>query len=280
MARTGEQQSPVYDTKSVHVTLDLIGLLLKTEGRLSLAGFSKSLGSVSPNKVFRTLATLETRNFISRNSRGEYQLGAEAFNLARGILSSKLTHDAFLPVMQQIASQSNEAMYLGSFSKGDVVLRDMVAGRQPVQVACCSGCSFTPTNEVGGYEQGGNSGTMRLFVDTDSVKPDVTALTALLETGKGTPAIALVMLVPNFRLVGEKKEQLLQILSRTIAARAGELPPSAPHITADRPSTTHDKSDTPLPPSRTPRIIRKPSCSSSSSQPYRKAEVHHGSARI
>ncbi len=280
MARTGEQQSPVYDTKSVHVTLDLIGLLLKSEGRLSLAGFSKNLGSVSPNKVFRTLATLETRNFISRNSRGEYQLGAEAFKLARGILSSKLTHETFLPVIQQIATQTNEAMYLGSYSKGDVVLRDMVAGRQAVQVACCSGCSFTPANQVRGHEQGDKNGTMRLFVDTDSVKPDVTALTALLEAANGTPAVALVMLVPNFRLAGEKQEQLLQILSRTIAALPGELQPAIPHLTADRPATAREKPDSPLPPSPTPRITRKPNGSSSSSQPYRKAEVHHGSARI
>lgn len=280
MARTGEQQSPVYDTKSVHVTLDLIGLLLKSEGRLSLAGFSKSLGSVSPNKVFRTLATLETRNFISRNSRGEYQLGAEAFNLARGILTSRLTHDTFLPVMQQIVSQTDEAMYVGSFSKGDVVLRDMVAGRQPVQVACCSGCSFTPTNEIRANERGGKNGRMRLFVDTDSVKPDVTALTTLLEAANGTPAVALVMLVPNFRLAGEKKEQLLQILSRTIVSLLAGMQPTIPHATADRPATAREKPDSPLPSSPPPRIIRKPNGSSSSSQPYRKAEVHHGSARI
>lgn len=234
METADEKNGSAYDMKAVHFTLDLIELFLETKGHLSLAGFSRRLASSNINKVFRVLTTLEARNFICKDGKGEYMLGTGAFNMARGILDVGLTKENYLPVLQELADITRESAYLGSVNQGEVVLRDMIDGDQKVRVASCIGCCYRPSGEADATTPGQDGNISRVYIDQDSVRPDVTALTVLVDLPAGMPTAALALLVPNHRFKADKSIPLLL----AGAARLSELVGMAPDQT--HPQKRHD----------------------------------------
>lgn len=275
MKMTDGQNNTVYDMKGVHFTLDVIELFLKTNGRFTLSGFAKNLSGTNKNKVFRVLSTLESRNFISRNSRGEYTLGGSAFHMAQKIFASGVTRENYLPVLQRIADASHEAVYLGVLNGGELFLRDMVDSTQAVCVASCIGCSFKPSHEISLPKEESGRG-FRLYIDSDAVTHGVTALTAVIDSCHGVPSLALVMLVPAFRGEPRQLEKLIPIIS----AEAREFA-SFIQLATPRQSVKEIQVQERL----TVGDLNKPYGMNNNktlrcSTPYRKAEVNHGRANV
>lgn len=275
MKLTDEENNTVYDMKGVHFTLDVIELFLKTSGRFTLSGFAKSLCGANKNKVFRVLSTLESRNFISRNNRGEYTLGGSAFHMAQKIFASGVTQESYLPVLQKIAGASHEAVYLGVLNAGELFLRDMVDSVQAVRVASCIGCSYRPSREISLPKQYvGRS--FRLYIDNDAVTHGVTALTAVIDSSHLVSSLALVMLVPGFRAEPKQLEKLIQIISAEASDFSKFMQLATPGRSLKEMQVQERVTGTLI----NKRCSKNNNQSSRCSTPYRKAEVNHGRANV
>lgn len=273
MITAAEKTGSVYDMKAVHFALDLIELFLETKGHLSLAGFSRRLASPNINKVFRVLTTLEARNFICKNVKGEYMLGAGAFNMARGILNVGLMKENYIPVLQELADTTHESAYIGTVSQGEVVLRDMIDGDQKVRVASCIGCSYRPSGEALAATSNQNENISRIYIDHDCVRPDVTSMTVLINLPDGMPSAVLALLVPNHRAQ-------LEVFVPQILAGAARLSRLTGMDTGQTGTRKQQDNQAPDSFSHQYYLNSKAGAFIDCCKPYGKAEVNHGRATV
>lgn len=98
-------------------------IVSRTRDGISVAGLADSLG-VDRAIAYRIVATLEARDLVSRNTRGQIFIGGGVIALASG-LKPQLSAIVF-PHLQELAGQTNATAYL-SIAQGDDCVVTLVA---------------------------------------------------------------------------------------------------------------------------------------------------------
>ena len=219
MAASAGKFTHKYEMQNVQFVLDILHLLTVSPSGEKLTTFVEKMTSASKYKVFRMLHTLETKDFVVRNSAGDYHLGPAAFSLARGILSDQGKASKLRPVLEDLGAATGEAVYLARVKEAEALLIDVVETRQVVRAISCLGSSFPVT----GGRLLEESSICRIYGAEETLLADVATLSAVFAPQHELRQTALVVAVPacrfnEARLAGE----LLPLLSRC-ARELGEM---------------------------------------------------------
>lgn len=132
----------LYSVQAVEKALDILEVLTRETRPITIPFLAEEF-SLSRNKAFRLLATLENRGLVEREeSTGCYQLGLSAAELAQKVLRNvsliKIAH----PVIEHLARKHDEAIYLTVLTGDEVLFLDMVDCVQQIKAAPLVGERF------------------------------------------------------------------------------------------------------------------------------------------
>lgn len=231
------KEKSAYSVQTVDKALDLLEALADDVPPATLPNLAERL-ELSRNKVFRLLATLESRGLVVREEgSGVYRLGVSSVALAQRFISSASIIRHAHPVMEELVRKHDEAVYLTVLLGDEVLFLDMVDCWQNVKTTPMVGRKFPFfTNAAGKVLKALESQEIleKLFKRRGKVKglPDMqtlgTELTAIREKGvaveqgglgEGVVTVAvtirdyagkvigaLAMLGPSFRMLSDRIE--------------------------------------------------------------------------
>ncbi|MSM41632.1 MAG: helix-turn-helix domain-containing protein [Geobacter sp.] len=131
-----------YSVQTVEKALDLLEALTDETPPPTLPNLAERLG-LSRNKVFRLLATLESRGLVEREEgSGVYRIGLSSVALAQRFISSASLIKHAHPVMEELARKHDEAIYLTVLLGDEVLFLDMVDSLQNVKTTPMVGKRF------------------------------------------------------------------------------------------------------------------------------------------
>ncbi len=130
-----------YSIQSVENALRILEAIGDAGGEVRIAQLSAKLG-MAKGKVFRLLATFEAMGYVEQASTGKYRLGLPAFAMGQKFISGMELLQEARPVMEELARELDEAVYLAVPEGRDVLLLDMVNTTQKVAIisllgTCC-----------------------------------------------------------------------------------------------------------------------------------------------
>lgn len=136
------RENGAYSVQAVVKAIDLLEVLANDSSGATLRVLAKKL-ELTQNKAFRLLATLEDKGLVELNSESKsYALGVQSFEMAQHILKSanliRLAH----PVMESLARQLDEAVYITVANNNEVLFLDMVDSFQQIKTADLVGKRF------------------------------------------------------------------------------------------------------------------------------------------
>jgi DNA-binding IclR family transcriptional regulator len=131
-----------YFIKSVNNALELLEQFNVDSDELGVTELSKRL-NLHKNKVFRLLATLETKGYIEQNKTTEnYRLGVKSLELGRTFIKQLGLVPPVKPFLKEIVRECNEMAYLGTIRQKYVVCLDVEEPNQAVKVTNHVGLRF------------------------------------------------------------------------------------------------------------------------------------------
>lgn len=131
-----------YSVQTVEKALDLLEALTDETPPPTLPNLAERLG-LSRNKVFRLLATLESRGLVEREEgSGVYRIGLSSVALAQRFINSASLIKHAHPVMEELARKHDEAIYLTVLLGDEVLFLDMVDCLQNVKTTPMVGKRF------------------------------------------------------------------------------------------------------------------------------------------
>lgn len=216
------EHAKVQSIQAVENVLDLMEVLADEEREeVQLGDLAQRLG-MSKTKTFRLLATLENRGYVEKGVRaGRYRLGPTVFDLGPRVLSSMRLLQAARPVMQRLAAETDEAVYLGLRSGEEVLFLDFVDTTQQVR-----GVSLLCRRYPLGQTAAGLviAPPRRDYCqDRNALGDGLSSLAVPIAHGKGATG-ALCLTGPSFRLPPQRLEALLPRLqegARVISSQQG-----------------------------------------------------------
>lgn len=193
--------------QSVSQVFELLNILANSKVKYTLSSLSDCLG-MSKNKMFRLLVTLEQRGVVERFGSGWYRFGGTAFALARRILVSESVLDHARPIMAKLAELLNESVYLATYKNGAALLQDMVDCTHVIKTASFVGAELPYLQETGKQYlpllQAKQKTSPGVLVDEGSLDTEITTVSAEFNDSRYSPAGALVVLAPSFRMTAER----------------------------------------------------------------------------
>jgi IclR family KDG regulon transcriptional repressor len=131
MVRRKEPRSVI---KAVNSALDLLEEFNGDKDELGVTELSKRL-NIHKNKVFRLLATLETKGYIEQNKATEnYRLGVNSLKLGQTFIKQFGLVPPVKPFLKEIVKQCNEMAYIGIIRQNSVICLDVEESNQVVKV--------------------------------------------------------------------------------------------------------------------------------------------------
>jgi DNA-binding IclR family transcriptional regulator len=122
-----------YLIQSVSRALDILEAFTREQGELGVTELSRKL-KLHKNNVFRLLATLETRGWVSQDrASGNYRLGLKTFEVASVFLRHLGLAAQARPVLERLAADTGETAYLAVLEGPWVVVVDAVETVQAVR---------------------------------------------------------------------------------------------------------------------------------------------------
>lgn len=132
-------QKNKYSIKSVEKALVVMEALSELEGAVNLSQLSKELG-MSKSFIFRLLATFERRGYVVQEKKsGKYRVGLSAYEIGQKFLLRMELLRKTKPLMQALARECNEAVYLAIVIHQEVLLLEMVDTAQQVKIIPLAG---------------------------------------------------------------------------------------------------------------------------------------------
>lgn len=120
--KSRKQASRLYPTPALEKGLDILELLASEPAGLSKSDVARRL-SRTVSEIFRMLLCLEERGYISQSRDGEhYRLTLRLFKLAQEHPPTKRMIAEALPIMQQVAHDTNQSCHLGVLEGGHIVI--------------------------------------------------------------------------------------------------------------------------------------------------------------
>lgn len=232
------RKAPDYSVKTVELILDILEILADDgEHPITPASLSAKL-SISRNKAYRLIATLESKGFIERDeSTCAYRLGLLSIALSQKILRHSMIIDHAHPIIEQLARKHDEAVYLTVLKGEEVVFIDMVDSSQPIKAASLIGSRFPlftnaagkllkalETSDLEGlFKQRGRNAkkidfssiiaelseirTKGFAVDHDGLGDGVISVAVAVRDYAGKVIGALTLLGPSVRLLSDRLER-------------------------------------------------------------------------
>lgn len=225
-----------YRVDSVEKAFDLLDAIC-AEGRdVRLSELSERLG-IHIVKVFRLLATLENRGLVTRGEDArKYRLGISAYEMGQKLMSGSEMMRKARPVMERLARECGESVYMVVPCQGRALILDMVDSCHQVKVAPLVGRRFPlQANSLGqvflawGQREGrcglgANASaefqerlaSMRKlgYAEEENALGDgVTSLGIPIFNAREQVVAALAIVGPAFRISSGRREELLHLLT-------------------------------------------------------------------
>jgi DNA-binding IclR family transcriptional regulator len=182
---------------------------------------------MNKTSIFRLLATFENRGYVEKEQKsGKYRLGISAYEMGQKFLSRMGLLRKAKPVIERLARECNEALYLAVPRGNEVLMLDMVDTMQQVKIIPLVGNRYPITKVSAGRVILAHSETHRASCNAAELSAIAAELKKIRETGGNvdqavlgegiaslaTPLIdaqgnvpgSLCMVGPEFRLTPEK----------------------------------------------------------------------------
>lgn len=144
------RQKESYSIQSVDNALDLLEALCEGEDEVRISQLSERLG-MNKTSIFRLLATLENRGYVEKQEKsGKYKLGLSAYEMGQKLLSRMGLLRTAKPVIEKLARECNEALYLTVPRGNEILLLDMVDTTQQVKIISLLGKRYPITGPSAG----------------------------------------------------------------------------------------------------------------------------------
>lgn len=213
-----------YTIQSVENALDLLAALSEADEEVRIARLSERL-KLGKAKVFRLMATLERRGYVERERTGVYRVGSGAFEMAQKLLSRFTLLGKAKPVMEALARNSDEAVYLGILRGQDVLLIEMIDTLEQIKVVSLLGQRYPAVSTAAGRALVEDDGRA-FFTDLGGLGDGIACLSAPVRNARGRVCCSLSLVGPDFRFSDERTARLLTLLVESadlISSRSGFL---------------------------------------------------------
>lgn len=232
-----------YYIQSVDNALQLLEAMSDSQQELHLSQLSDRVG-LNKSTVYRLLITFQRRGYIEQDSNSHrYRLGTSAFEVGQKCLSSMPLLDKARPLMDQLARQSGESVYLAIRKSDEVLLIGLADTAQQVKVTSMLGRRFPISKTAAGlvlaaFSKGELPTVVSLkglneirqhgvaIVDNDIAEGVVSIAAPLLDYNNRIQG-ALLIIAPDFRINQEqlrsKQSRLLLATAESISSRLGYL---------------------------------------------------------
>lgn len=217
MKMTGNQESK-YEVDNVSQAIILFQHILDNAGALNLTQLSKEM-SLTKNKAFRLLATLEQHRLVRKDPHNNYSIGYASLETARNVITKMSALDSVQPCLREVADLLNEATYYARLDRNSLLLVDFVDNRRPVKVASLIGRSIVLPNVPLRHVQLPKIGDRGdIMVDFGGFDPEVTAVIAPIDVqhidGKRG---ALVVIAPHcFMAIERINSEIIPVMQTVI----------------------------------------------------------------
>jgi IclR family transcriptional regulator, KDG regulon repressor len=230
------REKETYCIHSVENALALLEALCEEGEEVSLSGLSQRLGMTKAS-LFRLLATFENHGYVEREPGSrKYQLGMAAYEMGQKFLSHMSLLRKARPVMEHLARNLNEAIYLVVRRGNEVLFLDMADSTQQVKIAPLVGRRFPIEKTAAGKiflafatpdpspahtrgkntqsplistEEGAKIRRYGYCIDHGNIGEQTTCIATSLLKGSGEVAGVLALLGPEFRMGGDRIDQHL-----------------------------------------------------------------------
>ncbi len=128
------RQKKSYSIKVVEKALDILEAVSHEKTDFSISHIAKIL-DISRASTFRLMATLEHRGYVEKSSTSDkYHVGVTALETSQNLLMSLDLMNKAKPIMEKLARECDETVYLCIPKQDEILLLDMVTSSQKVQV--------------------------------------------------------------------------------------------------------------------------------------------------
>lgn len=128
-----------YDIQTVGYALDVLEQFYDSDIELGLTELCRRL-KLQKNRVFRLLATLESRNFIEQNkATTSYRLGMKNLRLGQAFVKQGGLQQHARPILEALTKTCEETSYIAIMKDFHVVYLDAIESELPVRVVPCVG---------------------------------------------------------------------------------------------------------------------------------------------
>jgi len=198
-----------YTIQSVENALDLLDALGECDDDIRIARLSERL-NLGKAKVFRLMATLERRGYVERERTGIYHIGTAAFEMAQRLLTRFTLLNKSKPVMEALARETGEAVYLAISRGQEVLLVDMIDTLEQIKVMPLVGKRYpltvTAAGQVFSLEEQDGTGYRG---DQGGLGEGIACLAVPVRSAAGRVCGAIVLIGPDFRFAPSRIESLL-----------------------------------------------------------------------
>ena len=139
-----------YSIQSVDNALDVLEALCTEGEEVRVSHLSKRLG-MTKMSLFRYLATFEQRGYVEKTKKtGRYRLGLTAYETGQKLLSRNNILRESKPIIEQLARDCNEAIYLVVPRGDEILMLDMVDTTQQIKIIPLLGNRYPITETTAG----------------------------------------------------------------------------------------------------------------------------------
>ena len=227
-----------YAIQAVENALCLLELISKETGDFGISHLSAKLG-MNKSHIFRMLATFEQRGYVQHSAAsGRYRAGLSAYETGGRFLHQMALLQKSKSIMETLAKETGEAVYLAIPGGNDVLFLEMVDSPQQVRVIPLVGRRFPlHQSSAGKVILAFRSGrgllaydmksvrSEEVCVDRDALGEGIGSLSVPIFAGNGEVVGSLCVVMPSFRLNPESNSTelipRLQLAGQSISAKLG-----------------------------------------------------------
>ena len=226
-----------YAIQAVENALCLLESISEETGEFGISHLSAKLG-MNKSYIFRMLATFEQRGYVQHfAASGRYRAGLSAYETGGRFLHQMTLLQKAKPIMETLAKESGEAVYLAIPGDNEVLFLEMADSPQQVRVIPLVGRRFPLQQSSAGKvilacraETGKRSDRLQAIRcegvcgDRDALGEGISSFSVPIFAGQGEVVGSLCVVVPNFRNQETNNSELiprLQLAGQSISARLG-----------------------------------------------------------
>lgn len=226
-----------YAIQAVENALCLLESISEETGEFGISHLSAKLG-MNRSYIFRMLATFEQRGYVQHfAASGRYRAGLSAYETGGRFLHQMELLQKAKPIMETLAKETGEAVYLAIPGDNDVLFLEMVDSPQQVRVIPLVGRRFPLQHSAAGKvilafraPTGRRSDRLQALhsegvcADQDALGEGIGSFSVPIFAGQGEVVGSLCVVLPSFRNQESSNSELiprLQFAGQSISARLG-----------------------------------------------------------